>query len=51
MTNLKAEYTDVKDVKHKVEHLIVSNEDKNDRERVVEELLHALTKSGKRISA
>lgn len=44
MTNLKTEYTDVKDIKHKVEHFIVSNNDGNSRERVVEELLHALTK-------
>ena len=51
MINLKTEYTDVKDKKHKVEHHIVSDEDKNDKERVVEELFHALTKSGKRISA
>jgi len=51
MINLKTEYTDVKDKKHQVEHLIVADENKNDRDRVVEELLHALTRPGKRISA
>ena len=51
MRNLITEYTDIKDKKHKVEHLIVSDENKNDRERVVEELLLALTRPGKRKTA
>ena len=51
MANLKTEYIDVKDKKHQVEHLIVSDDEKDNRERIVEELLHALTKTGKRIPA
>jgi len=43
MENLKKEYTDIKDIKHKVEHLTVSGKD-GSRERIVEELLHALTR-------
>ena len=51
MDNLKKEYTDVKDIKHKVEHLTVSDKDDSNRERIIEDLFHALTKPGKRISA
>lgn len=51
MNNLKNEYIDIKDIRHKVEHLTVSNEDVGSRERIVNELLHALTRSGRRISA
>lgn len=49
--HLTTEYTDIKDVKHNVEHLTVPADDKNNREQIVEELLNALTKPGKRISA
>lgn len=49
MVNLKTEYTDTKDVKHSVEHLTVLADDKNSRERIVEDLLNALTRQGKRI--
>jgi hypothetical protein len=51
MTNLKTEYTDVKENKHKVEHHVVSEKDGNSKEQVIEELLHALTRPGKRIPA
>ena len=51
MTNLKTEYIDIKDVKHKVEHVVVSDEDDKSRERIAEEVFHALTKPGKRIAA
>lgn len=51
MMNLMTEYTDIKDVKHNVQHLTVPTDDKNNREQIVEELLNALTKPGKRISA
>lgn len=51
MMNLTTEYTDIKDVKHNVQHLTVPTDDKNNREQIVEELLNALTKPGKRISA
>ncbi len=50
-TNLKTEYTDIKDIKHKVEHHTVSNKEDNSKEQVMEELYLALTKHGKRIPA
>lgn len=49
MVNLKTEYTDLKNVKHNVEHFTVAADDKNNRKQIVEELLNALTKSGKYI--
>ena len=51
MANLKTEYVDVKDKKHQIEHLIVSDEEKNNKKQVVEELFHALTRPSKRITA
>ena len=51
MAKLKTEYTDIKSVKHHVEHLTVSEVDKKDRERLIEELFAALTKKDKRIPA
>ena len=51
MTNLKTEYTDVKENKHKVEHHVVSDKYGNSKEQVIDELLHALTRPGKRIPA
>ena len=51
MVNLKTEYTDIKDVKHNVVHLTVPADDKNSKEQIVEELLNALTRPGKRIPA
>ena len=51
MVNLKTEYTDIKEVKHNVEHLTVPADDKNSRERIIEELLNILTRTGKRIPA
>jgi len=50
MTNLKNEYIDAKDVKHKVEHIIMPTYDKNSKERVIEELFSVLTRPDKHIS-
>lgn len=47
MANLKTEYTDTKDVTHRVEHLTVT-EGGRSREQVMEELFTALTKKEKR---
>lgn len=47
--HLTTEYTDIKDVKHNVEHLTIPAEEKNSRERIVEELFNALTRPGKHI--
>ena len=51
MSSLKKEYTDIKDKTHKVVHLVAAAEDKDRKEQVVEELLNALSGSGKRIPA
>lgn len=51
MANLKDEYTDIKDRKHRVEHFTVHEEDPANRERLKEELFLALTRTEKRIPA
>lgn len=51
MANLKEEYTDTRDRTHKVEHILVPAEDKTARDRIVEELLQALARTGKKIPA
>lgn len=48
MAKLRTEYTDVKDVKHHVEHITIADEDKKNREQILEELFIALTKKDKR---
>lgn len=45
MANLKEEYTDVRDRIHKVEHAVLPAEDREARERIIEELFCALTKT------
>ncbi len=42
--NLKNEYKDIKDKKHKVEHLTVTD---SDSQRIVEELFYILTRPNK----
>ena len=51
MAKLKEEYTDTRDRTHKVEHILVPTEDKTARERIVDELFQALTRTGKKIPA
>lgn len=51
MANLMETYTDTKDRTHKVEHVLVTAEDKATKERIVEELFQALTRTGKKIPA
>lgn len=51
MANLRTEYTDVKDIKHSVEHLTVTGKDKKDREQILEELFIALTRKDKRMTS
>ena len=48
--HLQEEYTDIKSVKHRVEHLTLSPAQGGDRDRLVEELAHAL-QPGRRIIA
>lgn len=51
MAQLKTEYTDVKDVKHQVEHVIVTENDKKSREQLMEELYSALARKNSPIPA
>lgn len=51
MANLKEEYTDIRNRRHMVKHMIVPSEDKAERERIMEELFYALTKAGKKLPA
>ena len=54
MSNLKKEYTDTKNIKHKVAHSIASGKDNDSKERVIEDIFHALTRTnklGKRVPA
>ena len=49
MANLKEQYTDIRDRTHLVKHVVVSTEDKADQERLMEELLYALTRTDRDI--
>jgi len=49
MANLKEEYTDIKNRTHLVKHVIVQPEGEGNREHIMEELLHALTVTGKKL--
>lgn len=51
MSKLITEYTDMKGVKHKVEHITVAEENHKNREQLLDELVNALDKKDKRISA
>ena len=44
MAALKDEYTDLKTVKHSVEHYVRTSEEPRDNEQILEELLFILTK-------
>lgn len=49
MAELKKEYTDIRNMRHKVEHLVAASENKNDKEQIIQELYHVLTKTDRRI--
>lgn len=49
MADLKKEYTDIRKIQHKVEHITVSSEDKYNKEQIIQELFHVLTKTDRRI--
>ena len=51
MANLKEEYTDTRDRTHKVEHILVPTENKENRERIVKELFQVLARTGKKFPA
>lgn len=50
MSKLITEYTDMKDVKHQVEHTTVAEDNQKNREQLLDELVNALDKKEKRIS-
>jgi len=50
MANLIKEYIDIKEIKHNVEHIILSSATKNSKEQITEELFRALTRPRKYIS-
>ena len=47
MGKLLEEYTDVKSVRHRVEHITLPQEDQIHKERMMEELTHVLAKGTK----
>ena len=51
MLTLRTEYTDVKDVKHHVEHILAAGNERQSREQLIEELYTALTREYKKIPA
>lgn len=50
MITLAKEYTDTKDIRHKVEHHVISSDNKNSREQILEELFKALIKPKRHVS-
>ena len=51
MARLNEEYTDIRGRTHKVEHIVIPAEDGTAMEQLMEDLFHALTKTGKTASA
>lgn len=50
MANLTKEYVDIKNIKHNVEHSILSTDKKNSKEQIIEELFQALARPHKQFS-
>lgn len=44
MANLTKEYIDTKDIRHKVEHKVISTGERRSKEQIIEELFVVLTK-------
>lgn len=49
MADLKNEYIDINNIKHKVEHIIISDYDKNSKEHIVDELFNIMTRPNRHI--
>ena len=49
MADLKKEYTDIKNIRHQVEHFKASSD--HNKEQIIQELFHVLTKTNKRVLA
>lgn len=47
MAKLTTEYTDIKDIRHQVEHIVPPNDDESKKERITEELCSILSKPKK----
>jgi len=45
---MSIEYTDIRNVKHKVEHIIAPGEDNDSKEQLIEQLFNALIRPPKR---
>lgn len=48
MIKLASEYVDIKNNKHNVEHIIMPENDNISKERILEEIMSALTKKSKK---
>ena len=48
MQNLKKEYTDIKNITHRVQHTVLNEKDTITKEKIIQDLLHALTAKHKR---
>ncbi len=48
MLNLKNEYTDIKNITHRVQHTVLNIEDADAKEQILLDLLFALTAKHKR---
>ncbi len=51
MATLTKEYTDIKDIRHNVEHLVMPDDDKRHRDQLLDELFHVLIKPHDRAQA
>lgn len=51
MLKLKTEYTDLKDVKHRVEHKTAADDIGRTKEQILDELMNALVKKDRQLSA
>ena len=51
MIKLVSEYTDIKDIRHSVEHLTMTDTDDTGKESIIEALYLALTRTGKPVPA
>lgn len=51
MDFLTKEYTDIKKKTHRVEHIVISADNRTSKEQIMEELFQALTKPVRNITA
>ena len=51
MADLKNEYIDTNNIKHEVKHIVMSDYDKNSKERIVDELFNVMMRPNRHIRA